>query len=119
MTRWDEIKREARQKGRYRRMLHYSGLEQLAYIRTIGMPLLTLIDIMKSEHTSGMVAKVEIWSSEKGESEFHDCTIVGTVTSDDRDYRVNIELSNGMEIRECAPECVIQIEKKQEQLKLF
>jgi len=60
------------------------------------------------EHITGQQAKVEIWNSVKKQSDFFDCEILSTTAATDREYRVNIKiLHNNVELRECAPECVI------------
>lgn len=58
-------------------------------------------------HKEGLIAKVEIWNYLSKKSDFLDCKITSIVSALDRDYRVNVTLENGKEIRECAPECVI------------
>lgn len=62
------------------------------------------------KHKIGEKAKVEIWNSKKKISEFHNCEITDIVNATDRDYRVNVKLSNGKEYYECAPECVVQLQ---------
>lgn len=49
---------------------------------------------------------VLIYDSALSESKWHPCKITGFTAAEDRDYRVNVMLENGAEIRECAPECI-------------
>ena len=52
--------------------------------------------------------QVLIYNSEQKQSVWHDCNIIKNVSATDRDYRVNVMLSNGNEIYGCAPECIIE-----------
>lgn len=54
----------------------------------------------------GSGARVLIYDSLSSSSKWLPCKITGFVAADDRDYRVNVVLDTGAEIRECAPECV-------------
>lgn len=55
---------------------------------------------------AGQAARVLIYDSASAMSKWHPCKITGFTAADDRDYRVNVVLESGAELRECAPECV-------------
>ena len=62
--------------------------------------------MIPSRPKEGDKVKVEVYNSVTRKCEWIDGVCDGTVTALDRPYRVSVTLSNGVQIREAAPECI-------------